>query len=123
MLQVANNNLHFFRSSAIQVSVFSATSKTTILRWTRVSGASSYKITVAPKNSPSNPVAFAMFGPNTVLGSVNSLSQNTIYIFTVDALDDSQQTLSSAALESSTGESITVTQYCISCSYSNIKMF
>ncbi|XP_056233720.1 fibronectin type III domain-containing protein 7-like isoform X2 [Seriola aureovittata] len=88
--------------SAIQVSVFSASSKTMILRWTRYSGASSYKISVAPKSSPSNPIAFAQFGPNTVMGSVNSLSPNINYVFTVKALDNSQGTLSAANVESST---------------------
>ncbi|XP_056271010.1 fibronectin type III domain-containing protein 7-like [Pseudoliparis swirei] len=86
----------------IQVSVFSVTTKSAILRWTRFSGASSYKITVAPQNSPSTPLAFATFGPNTVLGSVNSLSPNVMYVFTVEALDSSQVTLSSADVESST---------------------
>ncbi|XP_070765571.1 fibronectin type III domain-containing protein 7-like [Enoplosus armatus] len=88
--------------SAIQVSVFSATSKTMIVRWTRYPGASSYKITVAPKSSPNDPIAFATFGPNTVLGSINSLSPNIMYAFTVEALDNSQGTLSTAAFESST---------------------
>ncbi|XP_034558223.1 fibronectin type III domain-containing protein 7-like isoform X2 [Notolabrus celidotus] len=73
-----------------------------ILRWTRYEGATSYKITVAPQSSPSNPIAFATFGPNTVMGSINSLSPNILYTFTVDALDNSQGTLSSAAIESST---------------------
>ncbi|XP_054459453.1 fibronectin type III domain-containing protein 7-like [Anoplopoma fimbria] len=90
------------KASAFQVSVFSVTTKTAILRWTRLPSASSYKITVAPKSSPSNPIAFATFGPNIVLGSVNSLSPNIMYIFTVEALDSSQVTLSSAIVESST---------------------
>ncbi|XP_070817828.1 fibronectin type III domain-containing protein 7-like [Chaetodon trifascialis] len=84
------------------VSMFSASSKTVILRWTRVAGATSYKITVAPKSSPSSPVAFATFGPNTVLGSVTSLAPNIDYTFTVEALDNSQIALSTAAVESST---------------------
>ncbi|XP_071342597.1 fibronectin type III domain-containing protein 7-like isoform X1 [Trachinotus anak] len=88
--------------SAIQVSVFSTTSKTVTLRWTRHSGASSYKISVAPKSSPSNPIAFAQFGPNTVMGSINSLSPRINYVFTVEALDNSQTTLSTATAESST---------------------
>ncbi|XP_067452401.1 fibronectin type III domain-containing protein 7-like [Thunnus thynnus] len=88
--------------SAITVSVFSVTSKTAILRWTRYSGASSYKITVAPKSSQNTPIAFAQFGPNTVMGSVNSLSPNIVYAFTVEALDNSQGVLSSAHIESST---------------------
>ncbi|KAG7242284.1 hypothetical protein INR49_023959, partial [Caranx melampygus] len=86
----------------VQVTVFSVTSKTAILRWTRYSGATSYKVSVAPRSSPSNTIAFATFGPNTVMGSINSLSANIDYVFTVEALDDSQQTLSTAAVGSST---------------------
>ncbi|XP_044056308.1 fibronectin type III domain-containing protein 7-like [Siniperca chuatsi] len=88
--------------SAIQASVFSATSKTVIVKWTRYSGASSCRITVTPKSSPNNPIAFATFGPNTVLGSINCLSPNTIYNFTVEALDNSQGTLSTVTFETST---------------------
>lgn len=93
-----------FVSAAIEVSVFTATSKTMILRWTRVTGATSYKITVALQSSPSDPIAFATFGPNTVLGSVSSLSPDNKYVFTVEALDDTQQALSSAGVQYSTGE-------------------
>ncbi|XP_071403050.1 fibronectin type III domain-containing protein 7-like, partial [Centroberyx affinis] len=88
-------------SSDITVSVFSATSRTMLLRWTRFSGASSYKITVSPKSTPTSPIAFAHFGPNTVLGSVASLSPNTQYIFMVEALDN-DQVLSSATIEATT---------------------
>ncbi|XP_026179406.1 fibronectin type III domain-containing protein 7-like [Mastacembelus armatus] len=88
--------------SAIKVSVFSATSKAVTLKWTRYSGASSYKITVAPKSSPNSPIAFARFGPNTVMGSVISLSPNIMYIFTIEALDNSLTTLSRDTTESST---------------------
>ncbi|XP_060890479.1 fibronectin type III domain-containing protein 7-like [Labrus mixtus] len=88
-------------TSDIKVTVFSATSKTVILRWTRYTGASSYKINVAPKSSPNSVIAFATFGPNTVMGSINSLSPNVLYTFTVDALDNSQNALSSASLDSS----------------------
>uniref|UniRef100_UPI0037E7605E fibronectin type III domain-containing protein 7-like n=1 Tax=Semicossyphus pulcher TaxID=241346 RepID=UPI0037E7605E len=89
-------------SSDIQVSVFTATSKTMILRWTRYPGASSYKISVAPQSSPSSPIAFATFSSNTVMGSINSLSPNIQYTFTVEALDNTQVTLSNAAVDSST---------------------
>ncbi|XP_008292877.1 fibronectin type III domain-containing protein 7-like [Stegastes partitus] len=88
--------------SGIQVSVFTATSKTVILRWTRYTGATSYKITVAPQNSPNNPIAFASFGPNTVMGSITPLSPNIVYTFTVEALDDSQLTLDAAFIDSAT---------------------
>ncbi|KAM3619535.1 uncharacterized protein V6R79_009801 [Siganus canaliculatus] len=95
-----------FAQTGIQVSIFSSTSRTMNLRWTSVSGASSYKITVALKSSPSSAIAFATFGPNTVLGSVGPLSPNIPYVFTVEALDNSQRVLSTATLESSTAPEI-----------------
>ncbi|XP_041648067.1 fibronectin type III domain-containing protein 7-like [Cheilinus undulatus] len=88
-------------TSDIQVSVFTATSKTVILRWTRCPGATSYKIIVAAQSSPDDPIAFATYGPNTVMGSINSLSPNMKYALTVAALDDSQTILSNATIESS----------------------
>ncbi|XP_038150998.1 fibronectin type III domain-containing protein 7-like [Cyprinodon tularosa] len=87
--------------SGIQVSVFSITSKTVILRWTRYSGASSYKISAALSSSPSNIIAFAMYGPNTVMGSITSLSEDVAYTFTVEALDATQTVLDSASTETS----------------------
>ncbi|KAG7514046.1 hypothetical protein JOB18_023639 [Solea senegalensis] len=82
-------------ATGFTVSVFSVTSKTAILRWSRYSGASSYKVSAALQSSPGQPIAFAHFGANTVMGSINSLSQNTNYIFTVEALGSSQEILSS----------------------------
>ncbi|CAB1419899.1 unnamed protein product [Pleuronectes platessa] len=89
-------------ASGVQLSVFSVTSKTAILRWTRVSGASSYKILVATKSSPSSIIAFSTFGPNTVMGSINSLSPNVNYVFSFQAQDQNQQILGNASVESST---------------------
>ncbi|XP_019961794.2 fibronectin type III domain-containing protein 7-like [Paralichthys olivaceus] len=89
-------------ASGPQLSVFSVTSKTAILRWTRVSGASSYKINVASKSSPTNIIAFSLFGPNTVMGSINSLSPNIKYVFSIEAQDQNQQLLDQATVESST---------------------
>ncbi|KAM4629308.1 fibronectin type III domain-containing protein 7-like [Polymixia lowei] len=86
----------------IEVSVFSATSKTIILRWTRYSGASSYKITIAPEATPNIPSGFAHFGANTVMGSINAPSTNTLYVIKVEALDSSQVTLSNVTLKSKT---------------------
>ncbi|XP_061594974.1 fibronectin type III domain-containing protein 7-like [Cololabis saira] len=95
-------SLQVAAQSDIQVSIFSATSKTVILRWTRYSGASSYKLSAALKNSPNNPISFVTFGPNTVMGSISSLSQEVEYILTVEALDAYQIALSSALIETST---------------------
>lgn len=72
------------------------------VRWSGHSGASSYKITATPKNSPDTPV-FAQFSGNTVMGSVNSLMPNTVYTMRVDAMD-SVNVLSSAVTEEITGD-------------------
>ncbi|KAM8873743.1 fibronectin type III domain-containing protein 7-like [Spinachia spinachia] len=107
MCQVVNKFYIDLQSCPLSsVSVFSVTTKSAILRWARFTGASSYRITVAPKSSPNNQIAFATFSPNTVLGSVNSLSANVMYIFTLEALDSFQGALYSAAVESSTAPNV-----------------
>ncbi|XP_047443577.1 fibronectin type III domain-containing protein 7-like [Mugil cephalus] len=88
--------------SDIQVSVFSATSKSVILRWNKYPGATSYKISVAKSSSPDDIVAFVLFGPNIVMGSINLLAPNIEYVFKAEALDDSEQPLSSNSTQSST---------------------
>ncbi|KAJ4942944.1 hypothetical protein JOQ06_005456 [Pogonophryne albipinna] len=90
----------------IEVSVFSATSKSVILRWTRVYGASSYKVIAAPQNSPGNPVGYAVFGPNTVMGTINSLSPNIMYTFTVAALDNAREILNNGTIDSSSAPEV-----------------
>ncbi|MEQ2305977.1 hypothetical protein AMECASPLE_003396 [Ameca splendens] len=92
--------------SDIKVSVFSATSKTVILRWTSYSGAVTYKISAAPLSSPRSPVSFVMFGPNTMMGSISALSQDVEYIFTVEALDGTQTVLSFASTQTLTAPDI-----------------
>lgn len=73
------------------------------VQWSRHSGASSYKITAMPKNSPERPV-FAQFGGNTVMGSINSLSPNTVYTMQLEAMDNAFNVLSSAQTEEITGK-------------------
>ncbi|XP_062338320.1 fibronectin type III domain-containing protein 7 [Osmerus eperlanus] len=79
----------------ITLSVFTVTSKSMTVRWSGHAGASSYKVTATPKNSP-EPSVFAQFSGNSVMGSVNSLSPNTLYTMQVEAMDQSLNVLSSA---------------------------
>lgn len=74
-----------------------------MVQWSSHSGASSYKITATPKNSPEQPV-FAQFGGNTVMGSINSLSPNTVYTMQLEAMDNAFNVLSSAQTEETTGK-------------------
>lgn len=90
-------------SADITLSVFTVTSKSMTVRWSGHTGASSYKITATPKNSP-EPSVFAQFSGSTVMGSVNSLSPNTVYRMRVDAMDNAVNVLSSAETEETTGE-------------------
>nr|XP_057928957.1 fibronectin type III domain-containing protein 7-like [Doryrhamphus excisus] len=89
------------QGAAITASVFSTTSRSTTLRWSKFPGANSYLVTVHEKSS-SDVVAFAQFGANTVMGTVNSLYPNTVYEFTIEALDSSQQRLDVIVVESTT---------------------
>ncbi|CAB1326668.1 unnamed protein product, partial [Coregonus sp. 'balchen'] len=89
----------------ITLSVFQVTTKSMTVQWSRYSGASSYKITATPKNSP-QPSAFAQFSGKSVIGSVNSLSANTVYTMRVDAMDKAGNVLSSAELEGSSAPEV-----------------
>lgn len=93
----------FLSASETTLSVFAVTSKSMTVQWSSHSGASSYKITATPKNSPERPV-FAQFGGNTVMGSINSLSPNTVYTMQLEAMDNAFNVLSSAQLEETTGK-------------------
>ncbi|XP_036939119.1 fibronectin type III domain-containing protein 7 [Acanthopagrus latus] len=89
----------------ISLSVFAVTSKSMTVQWSDHTGASSYKITATPKNSPERPV-FAHFGGNVVMGSVNSLSPNTVYTMQLDAMDNALNVLSRAETEETTAPDV-----------------
>ncbi|XP_071783006.2 fibronectin type III domain-containing protein 7 [Centroberyx gerrardi] len=89
----------------ITVSVYTVTSKSMTVRWSRYSGASSYKITATPKNSPGSSF-FAQFSGNSVMGSVNFLSPNTLYTMQVQAMDNALNVLSSAETEEITAPEV-----------------
>ncbi|XP_063058173.1 fibronectin type III domain-containing protein 7-like [Engraulis encrasicolus] len=72
----------------ISVSVFYSTSRSIMVRWSRFEGASSYMVTATLPNTVITS-AFAQFGGNTVLGSLNGLTTNTLYTLRVVALNSS----------------------------------
>uniref|UniRef100_A0A3B4UXC0 Fibronectin type III domain containing 7 n=1 Tax=Seriola dumerili TaxID=41447 RepID=A0A3B4UXC0_SERDU len=85
--------------------VFTVTSKSMTVQWKGPTGASSYKITATPKNSSKYPV-FAQFSGNSVMGSVNSLSPNTLYTVQLEAMDNALNVLSSALTEETTAPEV-----------------
>ncbi|XP_056149603.1 fibronectin type III domain-containing protein 7 [Lampris incognitus] len=91
----------------ITLSVFTVTSKSMTVQWSGHTGASSYKITATPKNSP-EPSVFAQFSGNSVMGSVNSLSPNTVYTMQVEAMDNALNVLGSAETEETTAPEVPI---------------
>ncbi|XP_061879521.1 fibronectin type III domain-containing protein 7 [Entelurus aequoreus] len=89
----------------ISFSVFTVTSKSVTMQWTGHSGATSYKITATSKTSPERSF-FTHFGADTVMGSVNSLSPNTVYTMHLDAMDHALNVLSSAETEETTAPEV-----------------
>ncbi|KAI3375007.1 hypothetical protein L3Q82_021535, partial [Scortum barcoo] len=101
----AHHIYHILSPSDITLSVYTVTSKSMTVQWSGPTGASSYKITATPKNSQQQPV-FAHFGGNTVMGSVNSLSPNTLYTMQLQAMDNAFNVLSSAETEETTAPEV-----------------
>ncbi|XP_068558098.1 fibronectin type III domain-containing protein 7 [Cebidichthys violaceus] len=91
--------------NGIALSVFAATSKSITVQWSRYAGASSYKITATPKNSPGGSV-FAQFSGNSAMGSIISLSPNTVYTVQLEAMDNALNVLSGAETEETTAPDI-----------------
>ncbi|XP_019712186.1 fibronectin type III domain-containing protein 7 isoform X1 [Hippocampus comes] len=75
------------------------------MQWTGHTGATTYKITATPKNSPERPF-FAQFSGDSVMGSVNSLSPNTVYTVQLEAMDHTLNVLSSARTEKRTAPDV-----------------
>ncbi|XP_029110681.1 fibronectin type III domain-containing protein 7 [Scleropages formosus] len=91
--------------NGITLSVFTVTSKSVTVQWSRYPGASSYKITATPKQAPKTP-SFSQFGTNDVMGSVNSLTPNTMYEMEVTAMDNTSNVLSQAKVEETTAPEV-----------------
>lgn len=94
--------INFFSGSTMTVSIFTVTSKSAVVRWSRYEGAQSYRVTASLRNS-AVPVVFATFGQNTVMGSVNSLTPNTLYTFRVEAIGNLNNMLADISADGSTG--------------------
>ncbi|XP_069823585.1 fibronectin type III domain-containing protein 7-like isoform X2 [Dendropsophus ebraccatus] len=77
------------------ISTYDVTSRSIYVKWTKVTGATSYGITASPFASAAQS-AFAVFNPATVIGTVNTLLPNTNYTVMVEAKDNNGNTLAQA---------------------------
>ncbi|XP_062871771.1 fibronectin type III domain-containing protein 7-like [Trichomycterus rosablanca] len=89
----------------LNVSVYTVTSKSAVLKWNKYTGSASYRLTASPRNSP-DPSVFSSFSQNTIMGSINTLSPNTAYRFQVEALDSSMSVLAQTSVDGSTAPDI-----------------
>lgn len=85
------------------MSVYTVTSKSMTLHWTRISGANFYQLTATPKNSLQGQV-FVQFGQNTIMGSITSLTPDTQYKVKVEAMNTQMTVLASAETDAMTGQ-------------------
>ncbi|XP_030643216.1 fibronectin type III domain-containing protein 7 [Chanos chanos] len=95
------------QGSTITVSIYTVTSKTITVQWSRYAGASSYKVTATPRNSL-EPSVFTHFSGNNIMGTVGSLSTNTPYTIQVEAMDDSMNVLSQTDVEGETSPEVPI---------------
>ncbi|XP_053549797.1 fibronectin type III domain-containing protein 7 [Bombina bombina] len=70
----------------ISVSVYDVTSRSIYVKWSKVTEATSYKITADPVMTAAEPT-FAVFNSATTIGTVNTLLPNTSYEVTVEAMN------------------------------------
>ncbi|XP_077414896.1 fibronectin type III domain-containing protein 7-like [Vanacampus margaritifer] len=75
------------------------------MQWTGYAGATSYKITATPRNS-SERSFYAQFSRDVTMGSINSLSPNTVYAVQLQAMDDALNVLSIAETEETTAPDV-----------------
>ncbi|GAA6076391.1 fibronectin type III domain-containing protein 7 [Tachysurus ichikawai] len=93
------------RGVDLPFSLYTVTSKSAVLTWSKYAGSSSYRLTASLRSSPNQSV-FTAFGQNTVMGSVTPLYPNSAYTFKVEALDGSMVVLASATVDGYTAPDV-----------------
>ncbi|KAG7323409.1 hypothetical protein KOW79_013111 [Hemibagrus wyckioides] len=89
----------------LPISMYTVTSKSAVLSWSKYAGSYSYRLTATLRNSPNQSV-FSTFGQNTVMGSVAPLYPSSAYTFRVEALDSSMGVLASATVDGYTAPDV-----------------
>ncbi|XP_060792800.1 fibronectin type III domain-containing protein 7-like [Neoarius graeffei] len=105
LLGIAAQNV--VQGDDLTISVYTVTSKSAVLTWSKYVGSSSYRLTASPRNSP-DPSVFSSFSQNTVMGSISTLSPNTNYIFKVEALDSSMSVLAQNSVNGCTASDVPI---------------
>ncbi|KAK1164001.1 fibronectin type III domain-containing protein 7-like [Acipenser oxyrinchus oxyrinchus] len=99
MTEIAGTNKGF------SISMYTVTSKSISVRWSRVPGIHSVKVTATPKTVPGTPV-FVQFNGATIIGSIVSLNPSTSYTVNVEAIDSLGNMLASSEIEQRTAPDV-----------------
>ncbi|KAM9324545.1 fibronectin type III domain-containing protein 7 [Gastrophryne carolinensis] len=101
LTQVVSANTEF------SISTYDVTSRSIYIRWNKVAGAMSYKITASPYLSVGEP-SFAVFNPANVIGTINTLLPNTNYTVTVEAMDNNGNAVAQAQMIQKTAPEVPI---------------
>ncbi|OXB84161.1 UNVERIFIED_CONTAM: hypothetical protein H355_007044 [Colinus virginianus] len=94
-------------NTGFSVSVYDVTSSSIYLRWSKFSGASSYRVTATAENTVGHSL-LARFGDVTLKSTLTSLIPNTVYAIQAEAIDKNGNILAEAQTMQSTAPDIPV---------------
>lgn len=78
----------FYFAPDLVASVFTATSKSVTVAWeNQIAATTSCRVSAALLSDPDTIVAFSVFDPQVIMGTVNMLTPNTNYYLSIDVLD------------------------------------
>ncbi|XP_077681540.1 fibronectin type III domain-containing protein 7 [Eretmochelys imbricata] len=84
-LQLSDTNI-VSANTGFSISIYNVTSRNIYLRWSKFSGAFSYRITATPMNTVGHPL-LAHFNDVPVIGVLTLLTPNTVHTVKVEAID------------------------------------
>ncbi|XP_044883215.1 fibronectin type III domain-containing protein 7 isoform X3 [Mauremys mutica] len=104
-----NNNCSEIVSAntGFSISIYNVTSRNIYLRWSKFSGAFSYRITATPRNTVGHSL-LAHFSDVPVIGILTSLTPNTVHTVKVEAIDKNGIILAEAQTKQLTAPEIPV---------------
>ncbi|XP_042729684.1 fibronectin type III domain-containing protein 7 isoform X3 [Lagopus leucura] len=97
----------FSANTGFSMSIYDVTSRSIYLRWSKFSGASSYRVTATAVNSVGHSL-LAYFSDGTLKSTLTSLIPNTVYAIQAEAIDKNGITLAETQTVQSTAPDVPV---------------
>ncbi|XP_042675242.1 fibronectin type III domain-containing protein 7 isoform X3 [Centrocercus urophasianus] len=106
-LQLHSLQVVFSANTGFSMSIYDVTSRSIYLRWSKFSGASSYRVTATAVNSVGHSL-LAYFSDGTLKSTLTSLIPNTAYAIQAEAIDTNGITLAETQTVQSTAPDVPV---------------